>query len=59
MKVNKLVKEQIVTMCNMSNIPIDENFINFVYMQHLQFYSVEIMKQLFEEYNGRCKHESY
>lgn len=53
MEVNKLVKEQIVTMCNMSNIPIDENFINFVYMQHLKFYSVEIMKQLFKEYNGR------
>lgn len=47
----KDVKDQIRFICKVDNIPIDEEFINFVYNKHLDAFSGEIMKKLKKEYD--------
>lgn len=53
------VKEQIRFMCKFSDIPVDEDFVNFVYNKHLDAFSGEIMKKLKKEYDkSKTKKES-
>ena len=55
----KDVKDQIRFICKVDNIPIDEEFINFVYNKHLDAFSGEIMKKLKKEYDkSKTKNEA-
>ena len=55
----KDVKDQIRFVCKHSDIPIDEEFINFVYNKHLDAFSGEIMKKLKEEFDkSKTKNEA-